>query len=185
MDIMTIASHILHGVGFKENIESLTYCATRLRFILKDDHLIDDVLVDRLGVVKNTFRTRGQYHVVIGLEHTKEIYEQVKSLLENDVIHTREFDIANRILQGIQGPENLISISYCATRLRIEVHHLDQIDDEGICELEEVKKSFFTQGQYQVVLNSQQVKQVYESLVTQVNQPVLNEKRTYGRFKTR
>ncbi|EYR71104.1 hypothetical protein O209_10275 [Lactiplantibacillus plantarum WHE 92] len=36
---------IINGVGGKSNIESVVHCATRLRFVLKDEAKADDDLV--------------------------------------------------------------------------------------------------------------------------------------------
>ena len=48
-----------------ENVESLTYCATRLRFVLKDYDKVDDAAVCQPEEVKDTFHTRGQYQIII------------------------------------------------------------------------------------------------------------------------
>lgn len=66
MDNKKLALEILEKVGGKSNITSLTHCATRLRFVLKDEELAktDDIkaLEGVMGVVKNG----GQYQVIIG-----------------------------------------------------------------------------------------------------------------------
>lgn len=66
MNYQELGSKILELVGGKENVTGLTHCATRLRFILKDDSKAQtDVLKSTagvLGVVKNG----GQYQIIIG-----------------------------------------------------------------------------------------------------------------------
>lgn len=66
MNYQELGARILELVGGKENVTGLTHCATRLRFILKDDSKAQtDVLKSTagvLGVVKNG----GQYQVIIG-----------------------------------------------------------------------------------------------------------------------
>lgn len=66
MNYQELGTKILNLVGGKENVTGLTHCATRLRFILKDDTKAQtDVLKSTpgvLGVVKNG----GQYQVIIG-----------------------------------------------------------------------------------------------------------------------
>lgn len=37
MNYQDLATIIVENIGGKENIKSLTHCATRLRFVLKDD----------------------------------------------------------------------------------------------------------------------------------------------------
>ena len=66
MDAMAIAVAILDGIGGKDNVENLTYCATRLRFELKDYNKVDDARVRQVQEVRDTFHTRGQYQMVIG-----------------------------------------------------------------------------------------------------------------------
>lgn len=66
MNYQELGNKILGLVGGKENVTGLTHCATRLRFILKDDKKAQtDVLKSTpgvLGVVKNG----GQYQIIIG-----------------------------------------------------------------------------------------------------------------------
>ena len=66
MNYQELGTRILELVGGKENVTGLTHCATRLRFILKDDSKAQtDVLKSTagvLGVVKNG----GQYQIIIG-----------------------------------------------------------------------------------------------------------------------
>lgn len=42
MDYKELASFIIEAVGGEANIVSLTHCATRLRFALKDDSIPDE-----------------------------------------------------------------------------------------------------------------------------------------------
>ncbi|MGO3209186.1 MAG: PTS glucose/sucrose transporter subunit IIB, partial [Brachybacterium sp.] len=47
----SIAEDIVRGVGGPENIESLTHCATRLRFQLHDGEKVDRESLDALSGV--------------------------------------------------------------------------------------------------------------------------------------
>ena len=61
------AERIIEEVGGKENIESLTHCATRLRFTLKDAKIIDDKKVDAIpGVMGVVPQSDTAYQVIIG-----------------------------------------------------------------------------------------------------------------------
>lgn len=66
MNYQELGTKILELVGGKENVTGLTHCATRLRFILKDDSKAQTEVLKStagvLGVVKNG----GQYQVIIG-----------------------------------------------------------------------------------------------------------------------
>lgn len=185
MDLAAIALTILKGVGGANNIESLTYCATRLRFNLKDPNRVDNVQILDIQMVKNTFYTRGQYQIVIGSELVEGIYRKLKDYLSADAASlAAESKWATSILRSIGGQENLLSVAYCATRLRLELSDYDQVDDEYIRQLQPVKSTFFTRGQYQIVVGNEQVKQIYEDMTSLIQHQVCGEKRNYGKLTT-
>lgn len=63
----SIAEDIVRGVGGPENIESLTHCATRLRFQLHDGQKVDRESLDALSDVMGTVPQSGdRFQVVIG-----------------------------------------------------------------------------------------------------------------------
>jgi len=62
-----LAEDILRGVGGPENVESLTHCATRLRFQLHDGDKVDQAALDALDGVMGTVPQSGdRFQVVIG-----------------------------------------------------------------------------------------------------------------------
>lgn len=61
-----IAEQILAAVGGKENIDSVTHCMTRLRFILKDQDIPEKNGVKHIKGVVGTNVAGGQYQVIIG-----------------------------------------------------------------------------------------------------------------------
>lgn len=62
-----LAEKILRGVGGPENIESLTHCATRLRFQLHDGTKADQAALDALDGVMGTVPQSGdRFQIVIG-----------------------------------------------------------------------------------------------------------------------
>lgn len=62
-----LAEKILRGVGGPENIESLTHCATRLRFQLHDGEKADQAALDALDGVMGTVPQSGdRFQIVIG-----------------------------------------------------------------------------------------------------------------------
>lgn len=63
----TLEEQILRGVGGPENIESLTHCATRLRFQLHDGSKVDQAALDSLKGVMGTVPQSGdRFQIVIG-----------------------------------------------------------------------------------------------------------------------
>ena len=66
MSYQELAKEILSKVGGKENIQQLTHCATRLRFVLNDNSKADtDALKKTKGVV-GVAEAGGQYQIIIG-----------------------------------------------------------------------------------------------------------------------
>ena len=43
MDYAKLAKELLDLMGGKQNVKDVTHCATRLRFNLKDDSVVDEV----------------------------------------------------------------------------------------------------------------------------------------------
>ncbi|WP_418964800.1 PTS transporter subunit EIIC, partial [Cetobacterium sp.] len=72
--------------------------------------------------------------------------------------------IAEAILKII-GKENIISVTHCATRLRLQVNNRELIDDTAISEIDQVKGVFYTAGQYQIILGTGIVNRVYGALM--------------------
>ncbi|MFJ2738358.1 glucose PTS transporter subunit IIA [Streptomyces sp. NPDC087440] len=62
-----LAEKILRGVGGAANVESLTHCATRLRFQLHDGDKVDKAALDALDGVMGTVAQSGdRFQIVIG-----------------------------------------------------------------------------------------------------------------------
>ena len=79
MSDMNLAKKIVENIGGKENVQSLTHCMTRLRFVLKNEDKADKEALEKLNIMQ-VVRGGGQYQVVIGT-HVKDVYEDVRSIL--------------------------------------------------------------------------------------------------------
>ena len=55
-------------IGGKENIQAVSYCVTRMRFVLNDMSIADVENIESLKSVKGTFTQAGQFQVIIGNE---------------------------------------------------------------------------------------------------------------------
>lgn len=66
MDYKELASFIIEVVGGEANIVSLTHCATRLRFALKDDSIPDEKKIKAKKGVLGVSVNGGQYQIIIG-----------------------------------------------------------------------------------------------------------------------
>lgn len=73
--------------------------------------------------------------------------------------------IAKEVIQAVGGSENIKSAAHCATRLRLIVADRSLADDEKVGEIDAVKGTFFTAGQYQIIFGTGHVNRVYEQIV--------------------
>lgn len=73
--------------------------------------------------------------------------------------------IAREVIAAVGGAENIRSAAHCATRLRLIVADRDKADDEKVGEIDAVKGTFFTAGQYQIIFGTGHVNRVYEQIV--------------------
>ncbi|MFD1413225.1 PTS transporter subunit EIIC [Oceanobacillus jeddahense] len=67
---------IIEIIG-KDNIESMTHCATRLRFSVKDKDSIDTEAIEELELVKGVFYNSGQFQVILGTGIVNKVYKAV------------------------------------------------------------------------------------------------------------
>ena len=62
------AQQLLEYVGGKENIQAVTHCVTRMRFVLVDPSKANVDAIEDLPSAKGTFTQSGQFQVIIGNE---------------------------------------------------------------------------------------------------------------------
>lgn len=62
----SLINQIVSGVGGKDNIQDVFHCATRLRFVLKDETLADEKAVRNIDGVLGVMNKAGQFQVIIG-----------------------------------------------------------------------------------------------------------------------
>lgn len=74
-----IAREIIALIG-EDNIISVTHCATRLRFMVKDRDLIDDKKMEKVDEVKGVFFTSGQYQIILGTGIVNKVYAEVENI---------------------------------------------------------------------------------------------------------
>ncbi|MBT2736426.1 sucrose-specific PTS transporter subunit IIBC [Bacillus sp. ISL-7] len=72
--------------------------------------------------------------------------------------------IAEEILDAIGGKENVSAAAHCATRLRMVLNEDENIDKAKLEEIDVVKGTFSTGGQFQIILGSGTVNEVYKEL---------------------
>ncbi len=57
---------LLEKIGGKANIQAVSHCMTRMRFVLVDPKKADEKEIEKIPSVKGTFTQAGQYQVIIG-----------------------------------------------------------------------------------------------------------------------
>ena len=107
MDAKTVAQNIFDALGGNENIISLVYCATRLRFVLSDDSIVDEHKLAQISEVTGTFRTAGQYQIILGRGTVKAVHDELLPLLEQSQQST-ESDSLNPVQRAVKALSGLV-----------------------------------------------------------------------------
>lgn len=77
------AIQLLPLIGGRENILSLTHCATRLRIEVKDDSLVDKDAILNVEYVAGYFFKNKQHQIILGTGYVNKVYEQMQALYGN------------------------------------------------------------------------------------------------------
>ncbi|MEA4829666.1 MAG: PTS transporter subunit EIIB, partial [Enterococcus thailandicus] len=83
MDDRQRAQAILEAVGGKENVSSLTHCATRLRFYLNNGQKVEKEEIKEVPGVIQYVESGGQHQVVIGSD-VVDVFDELVKLLPED-----------------------------------------------------------------------------------------------------
>ena len=83
MNYKELAKTILNLVGGEDNVASLTHCATRLRFNLKDESKADTKKLKATKGVMGAVSSGGQYQVIIGSD-VANVYKEVMEITNLD-----------------------------------------------------------------------------------------------------
>jgi len=76
MDYQKVAEQILKKVGGPTNVVSVVHCMTRLRFVLKDESIVNDEAVEQTRGVLGVMKKGGQYQIIIGNE-VNAVYKEI------------------------------------------------------------------------------------------------------------
>ena len=71
-----IAEKILNQIGGKENVVDVFHCATRLRFHLKDESLVNDEEIKKIDGIYGTMHSAGMYQIIVG-QNVEKVYDQL------------------------------------------------------------------------------------------------------------
>lgn len=98
---LSIAKEIVDIIG-KDNIVSLTHCATRLRVIVKDKDIINNDKLEKIKEVKGTFYNAGQYQVILGTGIVNKVYNEIQKLGLNVVSKQEQDELVKDNEKGIK-----------------------------------------------------------------------------------
>lgn len=111
MDHQKLAKEIMQHVGGEENVNSLTHCATRLRFKLKSQQKVNKKAIENTPGIITVVESGGQFQVVIG-NSVADVYKEIgkitdltnEALSRNDVATGNIFNRAIDVISGIFTP---------------------------------------------------------------------------------
>ena len=79
MDIKELAQKVTEFIG-KDNISSVSHCATRLRLIVKDKNKVNVTEIEKLEEVKGVLFDAGQYQIILGDKLTEDIFKEISDM---------------------------------------------------------------------------------------------------------
>jgi len=97
------AKQIVELIGGDSNVISVTHCATRLRFVLKEMGRVDKEVLKRVQGVITVIESSGQLQVVIG-NHVGDAYREVQKRVqidENAVVDAPKVGMVNHLMDII------------------------------------------------------------------------------------
>ena len=77
LDYGKLADDIVRLVGGQENVQTMSHCMTRLRFVLKDEGKADAEAIKKLGGVLGVVSSGGQFMVILG-KNLLDVYDAIQ-----------------------------------------------------------------------------------------------------------
>lgn len=74
-----LSKQLIDNIGGKDNVSSITHCATRLRFVLKDKSIVKENEVEKISGIIGTQWLGEQYQLIVGAD-VDEIYNVICSM---------------------------------------------------------------------------------------------------------
>ncbi|KGQ69600.1 PTS beta-glucoside transporter subunit IIABC [Chelonobacter oris] len=104
-DFTILAAEIIRLIGGEQNIHSLMHCATRLRFVLKDQRLADKNRLNQTAGVISVIESGGQFQIVIG-NNVPKVYTAImqQAKIQTDAaVATTKPSLLNRAIDYLAG----------------------------------------------------------------------------------
>lgn len=100
-DYKKTAGQVIEMVG-KENIISVTHCATRLRLIVKNKEEINEKGLEKIPLVKGTFYNAGQYQIILGTGIVNKVYAEIEQMGFNTISKQEQDELIKNQQKGIK-----------------------------------------------------------------------------------
>ncbi|WP_145048609.1 beta-glucoside-specific PTS transporter subunit IIABC [Paenibacillus xylanexedens] len=107
MSQQKLAKEIVELVGGEKNVVSLVHCATRLRFVLKDDSKADKAKLEKTDGVIAVKENGGQFQVVVG-NKVPEVYSAIGEI-SNILNESSDNEKPKKSAKGLGGIIDVIS----------------------------------------------------------------------------
>ena len=108
MDYANLAARILKEIGGPQNVQSIAHCATRLRFVLRDESVANTEKLKNTSGILGVVQSGGQYQIIIGSEVGK-VYDPINKACDQnlgvttDDIPNEKQNLLNRFIGMISG----------------------------------------------------------------------------------
>ena len=116
-----LAKDVVDAVGGVKNITSVTHCATRLRFVLKNEEVANRDTIEAIPGVKGVVQSGGQYQIVIGSKVSL-VYGALDSIEGLDIGNAEETNeneksqgIVNTLIQTVSGVFTPLLLVLCGS----------------------------------------------------------------------
>lgn len=146
-----ILTDIIPLIGGADNISFQSSKSGQLYFRLKDESLMQLAALQALSGVRGCSAKNGQLRILLSTEKKEE-----ETMASNK-------QIAEQVLRGIGGKENVANLTHCMTRLRLNLKDDGAADKEALKQIEGVLSVISAPGQLQVVIGNN-VDKVYDEL---------------------
>ncbi|MGA9233086.1 MAG: PTS transporter subunit EIIC [Exiguobacterium oxidotolerans] len=79
-NVELVSVNVLEALGGKDNIQSMTHCATRLRVVVYDDGKVNQEYIKEIDGVSGYFYQAGQHQVILGTGFVNKVYQHLLSI---------------------------------------------------------------------------------------------------------
>ncbi|ATZ21759.1 PTS transporter subunit EIIC [Mesoplasma tabanidae] len=108
------ALEIIELIGGKENIQEIYHCATRLRFILKDDEKFKLDEIKKTELFKGYKKQENQHQIIIGAGVVDKVYKEIDLIVNENSSNTGDLKPENKQIfwnKKLSTKSNMLMIS--------------------------------------------------------------------------